>query len=53
MQYQYHPVIPTGSVLVANYRVSALSSLYRSPKSRVANTFDVAKFAVNNLRDIE
>lgn len=36
-----------------NYRVRALSFLERSPKSCIANAFDVAEFAVDDIGDIE
>jgi hypothetical protein len=39
--------------LVTNYEVSALSSLHSSPKSYIANTFDIAEFSVDDISDIE
>jgi hypothetical protein len=39
--------------LVSNCGVSAVSLLHGSPKSLVTNAFDVAEFAVDDIRDIE
>jgi SET domain-containing protein len=42
-----------GLYLVINYRVSALSSLFGNPNSSIANIFNIAKFVINNIRDIK